>query len=304
MSSSWQDLRRRLDARGFRPSKRLGQNFLIDPLLARAIADELETDGRLVVEVGSGPGSLTRKLVRRGPVLAVEVDARLAAFLREESAEWDEAARLELLESDVLGKTPSGLSPAFLEALDAKLGPDEPWYCISNLPYASAGPFVAGLVQCPRPPRDGVLLTQWEFGERLAAPVGTPEYGTLSIQAQLAYRPRIVRRVPPEVFRPRPRVDSSLLSLGPAQAWLETDPGVRQGFGRFLQAIFAARRKVLRGGLALAGIREPEAAIDGAGLPPEILRARPAELAPEEHFALYEAARGGSSLDLEQDSLR
>lgn len=288
MPDSWQQLRERLESYDFRPSKRLGQNFLVDPKLAAAIADELEFDETtLIVEIGAGPGSLTRELARKGRVLAVEIDARLAAFLREEMRSWS-AAEVRLLECDALEK--GRLAPALRDALREELaGAFEQWVCVSNLPYSSAGPFLAAVIQAECPPVDGVVLTQWEFGERLAAPVGSENFGSLSVQAQLAFAPKILRRVPPDVFRPRPRVDSSLVRLGRAQAWLRRTAEERRDFGRFVQALFTSRRKVLRRGLELAGFDEAATRLSAANLDPQVLRLRPDALAPGDFVRVWEA---------------
>ncbi|MCB9917495.1 MAG: ribosomal RNA small subunit methyltransferase A [Planctomycetes bacterium] len=301
MSDSWRDLRDRLDALGFRPSKRLGQNFLIDRALATAIADQLgyETDP-LIVEVGAGPGSLTRELVGKGDVLAFEIDSRLASFLRAESHDFHGAARFELVEADVLDR--GELAPSFTSALERRIEGHDDWVCVSNLPYSSAGPFLAAVLQAERPPSAVVVLTQWEFGERVTARPGTAEFGSLSVQAQLAFEPRLVRRVHPEVFRPRPRVDSALVELVHPKCFLGRPAPQRRAFGRFVQALFGARRKVLRHGLerwslergGVGRVRSGDvvAHLAQAGIDESVLRERPDALEPARFLQIFDALEG------------
>ncbi|HMQ21710.1 MAG TPA: 16S rRNA (adenine(1518)-N(6)/adenine(1519)-N(6))-dimethyltransferase RsmA [Planctomycetota bacterium] len=288
MRDRWQDLRARLDARGFKPRKSLGQNFLIDPALAAAIAGEVDySDDPLIVEVGSGPGALTRELVQKGAVLAFEIDERLASFLREESASFAVSRSFDLVEADVLEH--GALSPPFVDALARGMTKHAAWVCVSNLPYSSAGPFVAAMLQADIPPRAAVVLTQWEFGERLAAKPGSATYGSLSVQAQLSYVSRLVRRVPPEVFRQRPRVASSLVVLELRDGFARRPAEWRRRFGRFVQGLFGARRKVLRQGLRILGHEEAEGVFAAAGLDADLLRRRPEELEPATFEAIFDA---------------
>ena len=289
---SFKRLRERLDEYGFRPSRKLGQNFLIDPKLLGAIADALpiESDA-LVLEVGAGTGHLTRELARRGArIVAVEVDSRLVEFLRDEIASWGELGeRVTLVAGDALEK--GRLAPRVLDALAAKGARAGGFSCISNLPYSVAGPFLASLWTSALPCGDGVVLTQYEMGERLVAAPGTSEYGTLSVLAAIAHEVEILRRVPGEVFRPRPRVDSALLRLGPVRSgWLARPHEEREAFGRFLQALFGGRRKVLRNALARAfPDRDVDAWAATAPIDPEWLRMRPGALSPAQLDAVFVA---------------
>ncbi len=281
------ELRARLEAIGFRPSRKLGQNFLIDTNLAVAIAAEVPlTAADVVLEIGAGTGLLTRRLAARTDVVAVEIDSRLVGFLRDEIRSWGEAAgHVHLVEGDALVR--GELAAEVVTELDRVRG-SRPWACVSNLPYSVSGPCVAALICAASPPRDGLLLTQLEMAQRITAPPGGRDYGTLSILVALAYAPALVRRVPSDVFRPRPRVESALVRLGPARAWLAEPVPVRQGFARFLQSVFGGRRKVLRNALTRGHV-DAEHGVAAAGLPKHWLRERAEVRAPEELFAVYRA---------------
>ncbi len=253
--SAFQRLKRKLAERGFSPSSILGQNFLVDPNLLRSIAGTFALGPEdLVVEIGPGPGSLTQPLVETGAeVLAFEVDPRLVAFLEEEAASWEKGDRLRLVTLDILegGK----LNPAFVEALTTAGVPQRPYTLMSNLPYSVAGPVLANLAVSTVPPARMACLVQWEMGRRLVAGPGSKEYGPLGILVQSAFAVRIVKRVSPQVFRPRPKVDSALLALERREGvpFLALEPEAREAFGRFLRKLFATRRKALRNGLKTLG---------------------------------------------------
>ncbi len=253
--SAFQRLKRKLGERGFSPSSILGQNFLVDPNLLRSIASTFPLGpSDLLVEIGPGPGSLTRPLLETGAeVLAFEVDPRLAAFLEEEAGAWENGDRLHLTVLDILER--GGLNPRFVEVLRAAGVPQRPYTLMSNLPYSVAGPVLANLAVSGVPPLKMACLVQWEMGRRLAAGPSSKEYGPLGILVQAAFEVRIVKRVSPQVFRPRPKVDSALvaLELREGAPFLALEPRVREAFGRFLRKLFARRRKALRNGLKALG---------------------------------------------------
>jgi len=291
VEGGFQDLRERLDLLGFHPSKRLGQNFLVDGNLLTAIADELDLAGQHVLEIGAGPGGLTRVLADRAErVLAVEVDRRLQDFLAEEIQSWGEAGgRVRLLRHSALQG--SALQPELAEALVVEGMQAQDYLCVSNLPYSISGPMLAALCVSERPPREILCLCQWEMGERILAQPGGRDYGGLSALLQLAWKGRLVRRVGKEVFRPRPGVDSALVHFAERPDSLLSQPVERRRqFSRFLQAIFAARRKQLRGGLQRLLGRPPEPMLEAAGLAPEILQRRPETLAAEDLLKIFEAS--------------
>jgi 16S rRNA (adenine1518-N6/adenine1519-N6)-dimethyltransferase len=254
---------RELAARhGIRPSKTLGQNFLIDPNLARAIAAEAgAAPGVRIVEVGAGLGSLTVALEAAGAeVLAVEFDRALLPALHEVV---DELSSVRVLDADVM-------------KLDwtAELGRGE-WTMAANLPYNIATPLVLDLLEGVPAIRTFVVTVQREVGERWVAVPGEEGYGAVSVKVAVRARASVVRRVAPSVFWPRPGVDSVVVRLDrldtPA---VDVDP---EALRRVVDAGFAERRKTMRNALVRLGVDRGRAAdvLARAGVGP---RARAEEL--------------------------
>ncbi|MCY2960951.1 MAG: 16S rRNA (adenine(1518)-N(6)/adenine(1519)-N(6))-dimethyltransferase RsmA [Planctomycetota bacterium] len=203
----WAALREELVQAGFRPSRRLGQNFLLDENLLRAIVRDAGVEpGARVLEVGPGLGFLTRHLLTAGArVTAVEIDPRLAE--RTETV-FANTPGFDLVRGDVLAS-----KHTFAPAVLARIAPPEPWHLVANLPYAVSGPVLAIAASLPHPPSTMTVLVQLELAQRIVASAGGDDWGPLSIRLQVAYAARIVRRVPPELFWPRPQVDSALVRL-------------------------------------------------------------------------------------------
>jgi 16S rRNA (adenine1518-N6/adenine1519-N6)-dimethyltransferase len=273
-------MRAELTALGFKPSRRLGQNFMRDGNMIATLAREAGVgEGDLVFEPGPGAGGLTAELLELGAeVLAVELDGMLAAFLRERfSAE----ARFELLEGDVLGAGRSVNSQA-TERLAGR-----PFVLASNLPYSAATPFLVALAGSGLPWRGGAVTVQKEVAERLVASAGSSNYGAATALLAAGAECALVRSVPPDVFWPRPKVHSAILRLTPRAEPL-VFPAEFDSFAAFLRGIFSARRKKLVPAMRAAG-REAEAAraaVDLAGVDAD---ARPGELPPTELVALWRA---------------
>ncbi|MGH2356767.1 MAG: 16S rRNA (adenine(1518)-N(6)/adenine(1519)-N(6))-dimethyltransferase RsmA [Candidatus Limnocylindria bacterium] len=228
-------LRRLLAAEGLRPRKSLSQNFLTDAgALDDIVAAAELAPGDRVVEIGPGLGVLTRRLLAAGAsVLAVELDARLAAYLRRELGSDH---RFELIEADALDIHPRECFPA----QDFKL--------VANIPYHITSPLLHAFLEGERPPTLAVLLVQAEVAERVAAPPGQMSY--LSVFVQNVASAEVVRRVPAAAFEPAPAVDSAILRLR-----RRPDPAVppgdgREPFYRVVQAGFRQRRKQVHNGLA------------------------------------------------------
>jgi 16S rRNA (adenine1518-N6/adenine1519-N6)-dimethyltransferase len=243
-----------LGRHGIRPSRALGQNFVVDPNTVRRIARLAGVGpGDRVVEIGAGVGSLTTALAETGAhVVAVELDRYLVPVLRQVV----EPGGVRVVEGDALRLD-----------WDAVLGPagaGPPWALVANLPYNVATPLVLDLLEFVPAIGRMLVMVQREVGERLAAAPSTPAYGAVSVK--LAYRATaaVAGRVPSTVFVPRPRVESVLVSVTrrPAPA---VDVDERRLF-RLIEAGFAHRRKMLRG--ALAGLVTPEA-FERAGIRPE-----------------------------------
>lgn len=201
----WKTFQRALRDAGFRPSRRLGQNFLLDENVARAIARESGASvGGFVLEVGPGCGFLSVHLAELGVrLLCVEIDERLADVAERFLAPYP---AVELLRADVLaGK--HRLAPK----VEARLPRGTPWHLVSNLPYSISGPLLALLAERDEPPVTMTCLVQREVADRLVAEPGSRAWGPLSIAVQGAYDGRVLRPAPAALFWPRPRVESAVV---------------------------------------------------------------------------------------------
>lgn len=266
---------RELAARhGIRPTKSLGQNFLVDPNLAVAIAGAAGVgEGDRVVEVGAGFGSLTLALAdTRARVLALEFDHRLVLALRETVAD---SANVRILEAD-----------AMRVDWAAVLGRSR-WTMCSSLPYNIAVPLVLGmLASAPRVTRF-VVLVQREVGERLAAQPGEEQYGAVSVRVGFRATAEVVRRVPARVFWPEPTVESVVVRLE-----RRARPPVRvapERLWRVVDAGFAQRRKTMRSALRRLGLDRPDDVLSSCGLDPNV---RAEELSLEEFSRIAEVIPG------------
>jgi 16S rRNA (adenine1518-N6/adenine1519-N6)-dimethyltransferase len=226
-------LRRLLAAERLRPRRALSQHFLTDPSVLDAIvaAADLRAGDR-VVEIGPGLGVLTRRLLAAGAsILAVELDPRLAEYLRRELG----AIRgFELIEADALSFHPR----------EAFAG--EPFKLIANIPYHITSPLLHAFLEGERPPDLSVLLVQLEVAQRVAAPPGRMSY--LSVFAQNIAAAEVVERVPAAAFEPAPEVDSAILRLRARPHPIVANDR-REPFYRLVQAGFRHRRKQLHNAL-------------------------------------------------------
>jgi len=250
-------LRRLLTAEHLQPRRSLSQNFLTDADALDAIVAAAElSQGDRVVEVGPGLGVLTRRLLKAGAqVVAVELDPRLAAWLRRELRGVES---FSLVEADALTFDPAGAFPG------------QPFKVVANIPYHITSPLLHGFLEGERPPELVVLLVQAEVAERIAAPPGQMSY--LSVFAQNVAEAEIVARVPAAAFEPAPSVDSAVLRLR-RRAAASVPPGPRrEPFYRLVQAGFRQRRKQLHNALARELVVDREtlaAAFAGCGIDPE-----------------------------------
>jgi 16S rRNA (adenine1518-N6/adenine1519-N6)-dimethyltransferase len=267
-------LREVIRRHGLSAKRSLGQNFLLDLNLTGRIARAAGAlEGVTVVEIGPGPGGLTRALLAGGArkVIAVERDARAIAALAEIAA--GHPGRLAVVEADALLFDPTPL-------LD-----DGPARIVANLPYNIATALlVSWLTTEPWPPWFDrlVLMFQREVAERIVAVPGSKAYGRLSVLASWRCQTKILFDINPSAFVPPPKVTSSLVELIPRAQPLSCD---RRLLERVTEAAFGQRRKMLRQSLRSLGA-EPLPLLAAAAIEPT---ARAEDIAVEGFVALARA---------------
>ena len=254
-------LRETLDAHGLLAKKSFGQHFLLDLNVTRKIVRLAGPfEGRSVIEVGPGPGGLTRALLESdaGRVVLIEKDARFLPLLGELD---DGSGRLALVEGDALKVQETELV-------------EGPAHLVSNLPYNVGTALLIKWLTGPWLPHALTLMFQKEVAERIVAAPGDDAYGRLAVIAQAVCEARLVMHLPAAAFTPPPKVASAVVHLVPKPD--RPDREMLKRLERVTAAAFGQRRKMLRsslktlGGAALceaAGI-EPDAraeVIDGAG---------------------------------------
>jgi 16S rRNA (adenine1518-N6/adenine1519-N6)-dimethyltransferase len=233
-----------LDAR-----RSLGQHFLLDGNLTARIARAAgDLTGRHAIEVGPGPGGLTRALLDTpaADVTVVEVDDRSVAIMHELAQ--SEGGRLRVVAGDALRMDLTELVPA-------------PRHIVANLPYNIASPLLVGWLRQGSAWERLTLMFQQEVAERICAAPGTSAYGRLSVLAQWVAEVDIVVRLPPDAFVPPPKVWSAVVGFTPHA---EQPPAeLFSQMERLTAAAFGQRRKMLRGSLKPLG---GEALLDRAGI--------------------------------------
>jgi 16S rRNA (adenine1518-N6/adenine1519-N6)-dimethyltransferase len=257
-------LREIIRASGLTARRSLGQNFLLDFNLTRRIA---RAAGPLaeatIVEVGPGPGGLTRALLLEGAhrVIAIEKDERCLPALRDIAERYP--GRLEVIADDA-------------RTVDyGRLDLQAPARIVANLPYSVATPLLVGWLKTdPWPPWFDrlVLMFQREVALRIVARPGTKDFGRLAVLSQWRTEPRVLLTLPGAAFTPRPKVESCLVELVPKEA---SDPACDVAkLERVTAAAFGQRRKMLRSSLRQI-TRDSEALLEELGIDP---RARAEEL--------------------------
>jgi len=229
---------------GVNPRHDLGQNFLIDLNLLEFLVGQAELESNdIVLEVGSGTGGLTAFLAERaGAVIAVEVDPRMQQLTAEAV---DGFSNVTIVGGDVL-KNKNHFSQPVLEALDAAVADSSKRLkLVANLPYCVATPVISNLVASDYVWERMVVTIQLELAERMAANEATSNYGGLSVWLASQCRIEFLKRLPADVFWPRPKVESAMIRIDP-------DAGRRQAIRdraflhEFLRGVFQQRRKLLR----------------------------------------------------------
>lgn len=250
--------------------KKFGQHFLADREILTRIVDALApTSGDTVVEIGPGRGSLTDILVERaGRVIAIEIDRALSAQLSERYADRS----VSIVQGDVLETD-----------LHALAGTD--FLLIGNVPYYITTPIVFKALEPPIP-RRSVFLVQREVAERMAARENEESYGALSVNLSVVAKVELVFDVPPEAFRPPPKVWSSVVRLTPLDRPV-VPISMLEPFRAFVQHCFGMRRKqiqkVLRSSRDLSA-EALEAALSRARVDSA---ARPENISPTQFAQLF-----------------
>lgn len=204
------------------PKKKWGQHFLRNHAAVEKIAAAVEPrEDEIILEIGPGEGVLTGDLIALGrPVVALEIDPDLAAKLQQRFGD-----RIEIRNED---------------AVDAQL-PDRPYRAVGNLPYNAGTPILRRVIADPNC-RRAVFMLQKEVADRLVAGPDTDPYGFLSLYRQLYSNARILLKLGPKSFHPRPKVDSAVVVLDPKPRDYESDP---QTLHDLVSASFRMRRKKL-----------------------------------------------------------
>jgi 16S rRNA (adenine1518-N6/adenine1519-N6)-dimethyltransferase len=281
-----EEVRAQLARHGLAAHRDRGQNFLVDPDAAEAIAAAARlAPGDAVIEIGPGLGALTRALAARARrVAAIEIDAGLVRALRDEAAL---PPHVELIHADAL--------EVDLAALARRLG--EPVRLVANLPYSVASPLLRRLLELREILTSWLVLVQREVAARLVATPGSRAYGSFAVLHALCGRVERVRDLPPRCFHPVPRVTSTLVRVTPLEAGrIESGPAGDEllRVERVVRAAFGKRRKTLANALRGALAPGPAEGIDAALARLGIDRHARAEVVdPETFLALTRALHGG-----------
>jgi len=235
------EIRRLLDTYGFRFSKSLGQNFLIDASVPERIADSAGADRECsVLEIGPGIGCLTAELsARAGQVLSVELDRRLQPLLRETLSA---AENTDVLFADIMKLDLRQLA-------SERLTKPTKLVC-ANLPYNITSPVLTSLIEAGCFERICVMI-QKEVAERICAGPGTKDYGAFGLFVQWYYAPELLFAVPPHCFMPQPKVTSAVIRLTKRTAPLAEVRDEKLLF-HVIRAAFNQRRKTLANALSAA----------------------------------------------------
>jgi 16S rRNA (adenine1518-N6/adenine1519-N6)-dimethyltransferase len=245
-------LREVLATHGLIANKAFGQHFLLDLNITRKIARLADLrPGDRVIEVGPGPGGLTRALLETGArVTAVEKDLRFRPLLDDLAAAADGAMTLVMADA--------------LNVAEAQLAGGAPAHVVSNLPYNVGTPLLIKWLTGPWTPASMTLMFQKEVADRIAAAPGSGAYGRLAVIAQAVAIAQPLMDVPARAFTPPPKVDSAVVGLKPRPD--RPEPEQLDALQRITAAAFGQRRKMLRSSLKAVG---GEALIAAAGLDPQ-----------------------------------
>lgn len=240
-------LTKRFQQAGMRPLNRYGQNFLVDLNLVDLIADSADIDDRdVVLEIGTGTGSLTTRLAAKAAhVITVEIDPNLALIAEEEMGHL---TNVTMRQHDAL-KNKNSFDPELLEEIRLQLEKQPEnrrrFKLVANLPYNVATPIISNLLRRDPVPDVICVTIQKELADRIVSPPGTKDYSALSIWIQSVAHASIVRILPPGVFWPPPKVHSAIIRI-------DSDKKLRGRIDNIdfyhekLRALYFHRRKFLR----------------------------------------------------------
>ena len=237
------------------PSKGLGQNFVIDGNVCQRIVRQVEIkEGDVVLEIGPGLGSLSLAILETGvPLIAVEIDKRLAKQLPETISAHNLSADLEVINAD---------------ALEIKELPRNPSVLVANLPYNVSVPVLLNLLERFPSIREGVVMVQAEVADRLAAKPGNKDYGVPSLKGAWWADIELAGNISRNIFWPIPNVDSKLVYFkrhAPLGDELE-----RKKVFSLIDAAFSQRRKMIRSSMSSVLGERAESLIQSAGIDPTL----------------------------------
>lgn len=266
-----------IDDYGFKFSKSLGQNFLIDGNIVRNIVKSAGvTKEDCILEIGPGIGTLTEELsLNAKKVVSVELDKELLPILDETLGKYD---NVEIINNDILDVDIDTLIDEKLEGGPVKI--------VANLPYYVTTPIIAKLIEKDLNIDSITVMVQKEIAERMVSKPGTKAYGSLSIFIQFYTDPEIKFIVPNTVFMPKPKVDSAIIKLNLKKNLPDID---REKFFKIVKASFATRRKTILNSLSNYGFdlekEDLKKALNDANIDE---RTRAEKLDIEDFLVLYE----------------
>ena len=230
-----------LGRHGFKFSKALGQNFLIDGNIVRKIVSESNiTKDDYVLEIGPGMGTLTEELALRAKkVIAVELDRSLLPILDETLGKYD---NVEIIYGDILDIDIEKLIEEKCQGQSIKV--------VANLPYYVTTPIIGKLIEDDLNLESITVMVQKEVADRMASGPGSKVYGSLSVFVNFYCDPEILVRVPKTVFMPQPKIDSSVIKLNLKKELPDID---RDKFFKVVKAGFSKRRKTVLNALSSYG---------------------------------------------------
>lgn len=230
-----------LKQHGFRFSKSLGQNFLIDGNIVRSIVEKAEVgEEDYVLEIGPGIGTLTEELALRAKkVVAVEIDKKLIPILEQSIGKYE---NVEIINEDILEVDLGRLIEEKFQGKSVKV--------VANLPYYVTTPIVARLIEENLNIESIVVMVQKEVAERMAAPPGSKTYGSLSVLIDYFTKPEIVLSVPRTVFMPQPKIASAVIKLDLKKDLEDIDS---DKLFKVVRASFSKRRKTVLNALSSYG---------------------------------------------------